>query len=270
MIYLLALLALLLASPAEASTRRVQGCSATAAFPATTVSCNMTSPVLSGSALLIGSAAGSSVRTMTSFTATSDTCTIDTPLNNGSPTAGVIYVGSCLNITANTPTVSANWDSGATLFIIAEEYTGITALSAFDATGAGSAAVSPCTATSSATTFATEVVFGFCQLRVSSAPTAGSSCTIQTDFVPGTGDRYISISKNVTTTGAQTCSLTMTDTNWNMIVATYKSDSGHLFTQASDCIDTEASDRLISEDGSTTAGSCGTTTPERSKMGVGI
>lgn len=211
---------ILIAGPVEATTR-VQGCQATAAFPATTVSCTLTNTVGLGNTILVGTAAGSSARVITNITSGSDTCTVDTP--KVSSTAGSLYVGSCLNHPSTKPTIASNWDAGATLFIVVEEYSGVGALSAFDAQGTNTGAAStPCTATTGATKEAMELVFGMCQIQVDSVPTAGSSCTIQTHYIPGTGDGYVSISKDVTTTGAQTCSMTITATNWNMAVATYR------------------------------------------------
>lgn len=266
------LLLLLVPAVSDAAVRRVQGCSAHNLAADNTVSCTMPAPTAAGNAIIVGAGSGNAARVLNTITITGGgTCAIDTP-KQGTGT-GAIYVGSCLNTTAGTLTITLTWDALLNAFIVAEEYTGVEVSGAFDVTGTSTGTTSPCTATSDTTTKDTELVFGFCRIDVDSTTTAGSGCTQRQHLSPATGDGWISVDKNVTAIGAQTCSMTMTDTEWKMITATYRASSGYLLTEVTDCINAETSDRLITEDVSAGTGPCvaaGAATPLRTLQGVGI
>lgn len=218
---LLALLALLaLASPAWATITRIQGCTFVNTVNDGTVACTMGVAVGAGNLLVIGTTSYDTTLTLTSITATGDTCATDTPATTNG-TNERIYVGSCPNIAANTPTITATWSGTGgvgSLSIIAEEYSGAQSSAPFDVSAGATGNSGTCSATTGVTNQANELVFGYCATFDAVVTTAGNGCTKrQATSDTGSSDD----DKNVTATGAQTCSFTMTATQWAMITATY-------------------------------------------------
>lgn len=211
----------LTASPGWATITRTQGCSALNAGPTSNnANCTMGSAVAAGSIIIVGTTSYDITQTLTSITATGDSCATDVgPITNAASMR--IYVGSCPNTAANTPTVTATWSAALTAGnyeMIAEVYTGARLTTPFDQTGNNTGNSGTCSATSAATTQANELVFGYCATQAAAAKTAGGGCVLrQETSSSGAGSE----DKNVTSTGAQTCSFTFTSTQWAMIVATY-------------------------------------------------
>jgi len=213
------LLLIVAAAPAWGAVTRIQGCNARSDGSTTTVACTMGSAVAAGNLLVIGTSTANATSTLSSLAATGDTCVIDTPKTSQAP-PGAIYVGSCPNTAANTPTITATWSAVGFHDIVVEEYSGAATVSPFDVSAGAAGTGTTFSATTPTTNQANELVFGVAVGDSAESPTQGSSC-VKRQETPT--DALSSEDKNVTSVGAQTCSFTVTvSTDWIMITATYK------------------------------------------------